>query len=95
VSTANRGNILDRPPRGSRPLWTKKLFSSLIHHKSGGLLGFIAPVLFSKRSALQLAKSLLSEKSYEIVKETVGIYCYFRYVKFIYKVGKKGYSNFV
>ena len=85
--------ILYRPPRGSRPLWAKKPYSSVIHHRGRGPFGFVGlvtPLLFNERSALQLAKSLLSESSYGIVKETVGIYCYFRYVKFIYKVGKKG-----
>ena len=39
VPVASRGNILDRPPRGSRPLWAKKPYSSVIHHKGRGPLG--------------------------------------------------------
>lgn len=33
VSRASRGNILDRPARGSRPLWAKKPYSSVINHR--------------------------------------------------------------
>lgn len=83
VPSASRGNILDRPRHGSRPLWAKKPF------KGKGPFGFITPLVFHKRSALQLAKSLLTENQYSIVKELVIIYSYFRYVKFAVKVGKR------
>jgi hypothetical protein len=50
VPKSKRGNILDRPPRGSRPLWATKPYISVIHHR--GPLGFVTLVLFNKRSAL-------------------------------------------
>ena len=81
--TANRGNILDRPSRGSRPLWAYKPF------KGRGPFGFITPFVFHKRSALQLSKLLLTKKQYSVVRELVIIYSYFRYVKFVVKIGKR------
>ena len=84
VPKASRGNILDRPTRGSRPLWAYR------HIKPGrGPFGFISPVIFSKRSTLGLAKLLLSNKNYSIVKQVVVLYSYFRYVKFVSKVARK------
>jgi len=47
------------------------------------------PLVFHKRSALQLSKFLLTKKQYLVVKELVIIYSYFRYVKFIGKIGKR------
>jgi hypothetical protein len=97
VKPMNRGNIFDRPPRNTRPLWAKKFTSPSTPNRgrgpfSGpkGPLGFVVPILFNERSALRLAKRLLSQQSYGIVKESFGIYCYFRYLRFIYKIGKKG-----
>ncbi len=84
VPVSSRGNILDRPTRGVRPLWAQKPVSKI----DRGPLVFITPLIFNKRSALQLAKLLLSNKNYSIIKQTVAIYCYFRYVKLIYKIGK-------
>jgi hypothetical protein len=84
VPKASRGNILDRPTRGSRPLWAYK------HIKPGrGPFGFVTPLIFSKRSTLGLAKLLLSNKNYSIVKQVVALYSYFRYVKFVSKVARK------
>lgn len=83
VPHASRGNILDRPSRGSRPLWAYKPF------KGGGPFGFITPLVFNKRSAFHLSKLLLTKKQYSVVKELVIIYSYFRYVKFVVKVGKR------
>lgn len=83
VPHANRGNILDRPSRGSRPLWAYKPF------KGRGPFGFITPFVFHKRSALQLSKLLLTKKQYSVVRELVIIYSYFRYVKFVVKIGKR------
>ena len=80
VPHASRGNILDRPSRGSRPLWA---------YKPRGPFGFITPLVFNKRSALQLSKLLLTKKQYSVVKELVIIYSYFRYVKFVVKIGKR------
>ena len=82
VPHASRGNILDRPSRGSRPLWAYKPF------KGRGPFGFITPLVFHKRSALQLSKLFLTKKQYSVVKELVIIYSYFRYVKFVVKIGK-------
>ena len=84
IPHASRGNILDRPSRGSRPLWAQKPFQG-----SRGPFGFITPIVFNKRSALQLSKLLLTKKQYSIVKELVIIYSYFRYVKFVVKIGKR------
>ena len=84
VPKASRGNIFDRPARGSRPLWAYK------HMKSGrGPFGFVTPLIFNKRSTLQLAKLLLDNKKYSIVKQIVALYSYFRYVKFVHKVARK------
>jgi hypothetical protein len=83
VPKASRGNILDRPTRGSRPLWAYR------HVKPRGPFGFISPLIFSKRSTLGLAKLLLSNKTYSIVKQVVVLYSYFRYVKFVSKVARK------
>jgi hypothetical protein len=78
VPKASRGNILNRPTRGSRPLWDYR------HIKPGrGPFGFVTPLIFSKRSILGLAKLLLSNKNYSIVKQVVVLYSYFRYVKFV------------
>lgn len=103
VKPINRGNILDRPPRNARPLWAKKPYSRAIQNRgrgplsprgpfSGpkGPLGFITPFIINERSALRLAKRLLSQQSYAIVQDSFGVYCYYRYAKFIYKVGKTG-----
>lgn len=84
VPKASRANILDRPTRGSRPLWAYK------HIQPGrGPFGFVAPLIFSKRSTLGLVKLLLSKKNYAIVKQVVALYSYFRYVKFVSKVVQK------
>lgn len=84
VPKASRGNILDRPTRGSRPLWARR------HIKSGrGPFGFISLLIFSKRSTLGLAKLLLSNKNYSIVTQIVALYSYFRYVKFVSKIAQK------
>lgn len=84
VPKASRGNILDRPTRGSRPLWAYR------HIKPGrDPFGFVTPLIFSKRSTLGLAKLLLSNKSYSIVKQVIALYSYFRYVKFVSKVARK------
>jgi len=45
VPVASRGNILDRPTRGSRPLWAKKPYSKVIHHRGSGPLGFVTPLI--------------------------------------------------
>ena len=83
VPQASRGNILDRPTRGSRPLWAYR------HIRPRGPFGFVSPIIFSKRSTLGLAKLLLSNKNYSIVKQIVVLYSYFRYVKFVSKVARK------
>ena len=57
--------------------------------KGRGPFGFITPFVFHKRSALQLSKLLLTKKQYSVVRELVIIYSYFRYVKFVVKIGKK------
>ena len=82
---ASRGNILDRPSRGSRPLWAQKPLGP----SRRGPFGFITPLVFHKRSALQLSKLLLTKQQYSVVKELVIIYSYFRYVKFVVKIGKR------
>jgi len=86
VSHASRGNILDRPSSSSRPLWAQKPFQGPGRR---GPFGFITPLVFHKRSALQLSKLLLTKKQYSILKELVIIYSYFRYVKFVVKIGKR------
>ncbi len=84
VPKSSRGNILDRPTRGSRPIWAYK------HIKPGkGPFGFVTPLIFSKRSTLGLTKLLLSNKNYSTVKQVVTLYSYFRYVKFVSKVARK------
>ena len=85
VPQASRGNILDRPSRGSRPLWAQKPLGP----SRRGPFGFITPLVFHKRSALQLAKALLTESQYSIVRELIIIYSYFRYVKFVVRIGKR------
>ena len=85
VPHANRGNILDRPSRGSRPLWAQKPLGP----SRRGPFGFITPLVFHKRSALQLSKLLLTKQQYSVVKELVIIYSYFRYVKFVVNIGKR------
>lgn len=37
VNPNSCGNTFDRPPRGSRPLWAKKPYSSAIHNRGRGL----------------------------------------------------------
>ena len=86
VPHASRGNILDRPSRGSRPLWAQKPFQGPSRR---GPFGLITPLVFHKRSALQLSKLLLTKKQYSVVKELVIIYSYFRYVKFVVKIEKR------
>ena len=84
VPPGNKGSILNRPPRGSRPLWTYK------HVQPGrGPLAFILPIIFNKRTTLQLARRLLSNDNYSVVKQVVAIYSYFKYVKFVTKVGRR------
>lgn len=95
VPVASRGNIFDRPPRGSRHLWAKKPYSHFINNKGRGPLGFITTVILTKESALQLEKLLLSKKNYSIVKQIFAIYYYFRYLKLIYKIGKIVVQNFI
>lgn len=85
VPKSSRGNILDRPPRGSRLLWANKVG----HHRGRRPLGFVTPLIFNKRSGLKLANALLPKKAYVIVNGTVAIYCYFRDAKFVYKIKKK------
>jgi len=88
VPKASWGNIWNRPTRGSRPLWAYR------HIKPGrGPFGFVTPLIFSKRSILGLAKLLLSNKNYSIVKQVVALYSYFRYVKFASKVALKFISK--
>ena len=84
VPQASRGDILNRPTRGSRPLWAYK------HIKGGrGPLGFISPFICNQVSALKLAQRLLSNENYSIVKRIVVAYSYFRYVKFAAKLIRK------
>jgi len=82
VPTPSRGNIFDRLARRSRPLWAQKPFNGPNKNPKD----FIMPLIFNKRSTLQLAKVLLSEKSYSITKQIVALYSYGRFVKFISKV---------
>lgn len=42
-----RGNISDRPPRGSRSLWARKSYNSVISTRDRGPLGFVTPLLFN------------------------------------------------
>ena len=84
VPKASRGNILDRPTRGSRPLWAYKHI-----RPARGPFGFITSLIFNKRSTLGLAKLLLSNKKYSIAKRVIALYSYFRYVKFVSKVARK------
>lgn len=90
VPHAIRGNILDRPSRGSRPLWAQKPFQGPNRRAP---FDFITSLVFNKRS-LQLSKLLLTKKQYSVVKESVIIYSYFRYVQFVVKVGKR-YIKFI
>lgn len=64
VKPMNRGNILDRPPQNTRTLWAKKFTSPSTPNRGRspfsvpkGPLGFVVPILFNERSALQLAIS--------------------------------------
>ena len=60
------------------------------HIKPGrGPFGFVTLLIFSKRSTLGLAKLLLSNKNYSIIKQVIALYSYFRYVKFVSKVARK------
>lgn len=54
VPQASRGNILDRPTRGSRPLWAYKYVKpgKGPFNPGRGPLAFISPLIFNKRSAL-------------------------------------------
>jgi len=86
VPPSSKGNILDCPPRGTRPLWAHKPFGP----KGGrGPLGFILiPLIFNKRVVLKIANRILAKKIYFILNQIVVVYCYVRYVKFIYRIGK-------
>ena len=82
---------LGSPTRGSRPLWAYRHVKpdKGPFNPGRGPLGFISPLIFNKRLALQLAKRLLCNNNYLIVKEVFVLYSYYRYVKFVSKVARK------
>ena len=56
VPQSSRGSILDRPPRGSRPLWATNPYSRVIHHRGRGPLGFVTPLIFNKVVSTESSK---------------------------------------